>query len=160
MSIVGSVSRVAIASVVWGLLAIACTYDWTVGKGTPDGGEGGTTSSGGPGRCNGTTCDCPTGGDCSLECPNTAASGCDTTCGTGSKCTLSCLTGNCKTTCDTGATCSVSCTGGSCTTTCNTGATCTVECPSGKCTIACDHGTCSFGFCPSNDCTCNGTGCK
>lgn len=91
-------------------------------------------------ECQGSSCVCPSSGDCLLNC----AAGCNLQCAGSGDCRFSCGS-TCSTSCtgsghcnlDVGPSATVSCTGsGGCDVVCH--GNCTVRCPgSGKCSAVC-----------------------
>jgi hypothetical protein len=111
-------------------------------------------------ECRGTECQCPSSGDCLVDCAAdcdlacTGSGDCDFVCGP--DCAASCPgSGMCLL--DVGAASSVSCTGsGGCDVACH--GDCTVDCPgSGVCVARCAEGAvCTFDRCSGEVVECPG----
>jgi hypothetical protein len=121
-------------------------------------------------ECSGTSCVCPSSGDCGIHC----ITDCDLQCAGSGSCDFDCTTG-CDVACTGSGNCdvevggdsNVECTGsGDCDVTCT--GDCTVKCPgSATCTVRCaDDAACNVESCsgevtscPENVQVCNG-GCS
>ena len=156
---------------------VACSYDFTVGSGTPPTDSGGADAfvsvDARAGRETGPLdentlpeeiecafpagCTCASGAVCNFHC---VESSCQETCGSETTCNLVCVGGGCHQDCGASSSCNVDCTSGNCSIACAAGSTCTGSCTGGGCVTQCAPGAHCNVHCTVPTCVCTGAGCE
>jgi len=135
--------RLASASVI--ALVVACSYDWSIGTGSPTEQPSGTSgTSGSTETPDGSSTPPSDAGSKDAGLPECGPS-CE--CKDKETCRFGCTTGRCELKCSGTADCKLTCANGAtCTTTCEDNSKCDLDCTAGRstCKVECkDQATCT-----------------